>query len=211
MYIGIYIAVIFSFCGISLLLFFFFRNRQKEKLDAFNKTGKLQPKAKKSSQPKAQERVEPVKIEKDENMVTDEELARTEPVVDAQFEDFELESVEEKSQPNGQEFDDPGEVNLGQRRASSLEDKFAEYEKFLQRHMGRTKQDDAIFDDLGQSEDFSFGTEQEPEDELDALANFDFEMLKGKSEEEIELIISSLPEKAQEILRNDILGKHDVD
>lgn len=205
MYIAIYLIVIFCFCALAIAIFFYFRNKEKRKLEEINKDKKS----------KSVEKTEPqLQTESDLGVefTTDEELSKTKPTVQAEFEDFTLDLGEEKT-----EKIDTQTVNLENRR-SSLEDKFAEYEEFLQRHMGK-KYDEmgdldtgsSYYDNMSQDEFDDFDDEPNDVSELDALANFDFDMLKNKSESEIDEIISRLPEKAQQILREDILGRRDVD
>ncbi len=203
MYIAIYLVVIFCFCALAIAIFFYFRNKEKRKLEEINN-------GKKS---KSVEKTEPqLQTESDLGVefTTDEELSKTKPTVQAEFEDFTLDLGEEKIEKS-----DPQTVNLENKR-SSLEDKFAEYERFLQRHMGRKYEESGELDTGNISQDDfdefdEFDDEPNNVSELDALANFDFDMLKNKSESEIDEIISRLPEKAQQILREDILGRRDVD
>lgn len=100
-----------------------------------------------------------------------------------------------------------------------LDKKFKEYEEFLKRNLDL---DDEL-DDEDFLKDAKFeGNENDekiapapklsrpnrPENnDLRALQNFDYDSLKGKSEEEIAELIKNLPPRAKEILMSDILAR----
>lgn len=80
---------------------------------------------------------------------------------------------------------------------SDLNEKFAEYEKFLRENLG-------IDDDEAEHKPID-------EDEFDDFSDFDFDSLKGKSKSEIDEIIKKLSPRAKEILLSDILARKNFD
>ncbi len=224
MYIAIYCVVIVLFCAGAIFLFCYFRNRDKKRIDEFNRSGKLN--ASNSTPSKM-----PVSENKGAEHVTDVELAVPKSTVDAKFEDFELSSEDEKET---NEEENPYEINLKTKgKETSLEDKFAEYENFLRRHMAnspeatnpenvqpfaenarRISARNPIYSPFTSPDDIPYNSDGRMMDnnsELDELANFDFRVLNGKTDEEIDAILSTLSPRAQEIIRRDILKRRDLD
>lgn len=96
------------------------------------------------------------------------------------------------------------------------DDRFLNYENFLKKQIEKSENFESSFDvddsDFEDDEDASFGKiDNEMDEDLDALQDFDFSALEGKSQGQIDEIIKSLPPKAQEILMADILGRKDED
>lgn len=204
MYIILYVcAIILVVVGI-VLFFVLRRKKDKEHLDNYKKT----------------------RIEQAEKIIKNEETALSLPKeiekmpeekkkMDVVLEDFSLdgESVNKangnkEAQNNDLEesfvpFDSQEETNdFDESDEEFFDKKFAEYEKFLRENLDADDDDE----EPQYNED-----EEETNNELDALINFDYDSLKGKSDEEIAEIIKTLPPKAQEVLLNDILGKKNYD
>lgn len=72
--------------------------------------------------------------------------------------------------------------------------RFADYEEFLKNDM-----------------DMNENTNDSSDSEIDSIANFDFDSLKGKSEEEIAEMIKHLHPKVQEIMMSEILTRKKYD
>ena len=121
-------------------------------------------------------------------------------VFDAQMEDFSL-AEEEPAKPtfkretvfDSLEDDDDDDWDNWE-DDEDFKKRFADYEDFLKNDMDtKDKESDSS------------------DSEIDSLANFDFDSLKGKSEEEIADMIKHLPPKVQEIMMSEILTRKKYD
>ena len=132
-----------------------------------------------------------------------------------------------KSENDEVDFDDfdLDDENFGQNddgNDDDLDKKFKEYEEFLRRNLDLDDEDleddDFLKDVEGNENDDkvapapTFNNSKSPSAaDMRALQNFDYDSLRGKSEEEIAEIIKSLPPKAQEILMSDILARRNFE
>ncbi len=206
MYTIIYVcAIVLVILGI--VLFFVLRKKKdKKQLDNFKKT--------------RAEQAEKI-IKNDETALSlSQEIEKTpeeKKKMNVVLEDFSLDSkptnknTDNKTSQNGDlddnfiPFNSQDENNDFEESDEEFFDKkFAEYEKFLKENLDSEDDDEDSYDENSYDE-------EENNDELDALMNFDYNSLKGKSDEEIAELIKTLPPKAQEILMTDILGKKKYD
>lgn len=204
MYTIIYVcAIVLAVVGI-VLFFFLRRKKDKKHLDNYKKS--------------RQDQIGEV-IKNEQTQLAIQEKIKKEPEnknkVKVEFEDFSLDGKPVEKQSNNKTFQngDLEEEFIPFKSENEIDDidesdeeffdqKFAEYEKFLKENLDSE-------DDVDDEENYY--EEEDNNNELDALINFDYSSLNGKSDEEIAEIIKLLPPKAQEILINDILGKKDFD
>ncbi len=218
MYIAIYVCAI-VLVVVLIVLFFVLRNKKdKRHLNDYKNSGI--------------ENVDRImkevdfhqSIEKEQN--TDQvEIVNKEPVIDAEFEDFSLD--EKKSKVSKQEVsaadnntffnpfvDETDDFEDDEDNGDdNFDEKFAEYEKFLRESLRYDSEEDELKNVTNRENSGNNDVEEELEgnDALNALTDFDFDSLKGKSDDEIAELIKSLPPKAQELLMTDILGKKNFD
>lgn len=112
----------------------------------------------------------------------------------------------------------------------SLDDKFKEYEEFLRKNLDLDDDfdinEDETDENLDAAEDFEATVGKETswknpqlstpvalnydvplDDDLNLVANFDFNSVKGKSQEDIMEILKDLPPRARELILTDILAR----
>lgn len=223
MYIWIYCAVIVLFCAGAILFFFLKKNKDRKRFEEHKR------------------QIEAENVEEginDLSNVESEKIMEEVKPQNVELENFALETDEIKDKPEN-ELDDPFAVNLqgnmGREKemenihyrrnrfahasrprmepSSSIDDKFAEYEEFLRRHLESESNENKSPED--EFPKFDFENEivrpERKKSDYDALADFDFDSLQGKTEDEIKDIVKDLPPKAQEILLSEILAKKKYD
>ncbi len=216
MYVAIYCVVIAVVCALAVSIFVIVDKKDKKRAQQLRQDAQGQ-KSEKESLPKH-----------DLSVVKESLPIKAE--ADAKFEDFSLDN--HQHQPRRAEA--PLKINPFDFEDDEIDDidhKFEEYEKFLRKSL---ELDDA--DEINQGEVVA-----EPEDaedaeaadadfdydkflrsglgkkdvvvdsELDALTNFDYSSLRGKTDTEIREILDSLPPKARELLMTDILARKKFD
>lgn len=219
MYIAIYVCAIVLAVAM-IVLFFVLRNKKDKKHLNDYKNSKVE-----NTDRIMKEADLPQNLEKVQEIHKVEITKEVPPKIDATFEDFSLDGnknatsksgkkAEVRIQDNNQflsSVDDEDENEEMQINDDDDDDffdeKFAEYEKFLRENLSSEEDDDDLEDDTSV---IDFDTVDDSDD-LDALADFDLDSLKGKSDEEIAELIKNLPPKAQELLMIDILGKKNFD
>ena len=219
MYIAIYVCAIVLAVAM-IVLFFVLRNKKDKKHLNDYKNSKVE-----NTDRIMKEADLPQNLEKVQEIHKVEITKEAPPKIDATFEDFSLDGnknatsksgkkAEVRIQDNNQflsSVDDEDENEEMQINDDDDDDffdeKFAEYEKFLRENLSSEEDDDDLEDDTSV---IDFDTVDDSDD-LDALADFDLDSLKGKSDEEIAELIKNLPPKAQELLMIDILGKKNFD
>lgn len=196
MCVAIYSVVIVLFC-VGMVLFFVLKNKRDKKILA----------KKKEEEKLDSSQIEDVTLEEEQNKIfdtTEKPLEKKE----FEFEDFTLNDeqpapkiVEEEKKRtfvNPFAFDDDDlDFEEDEDDDDFMDDKFAEYEDFLQNNLHEGNNNPWF--------------KSQDENVLDELKNFDFDSLKGRSESEIKEIIKNLPPKAQEILLADVLAKKNFD
>jgi hypothetical protein len=213
-YVIIYVCAIVLICAVGIFVFVKKSKRDKNRLNELKKQDKL-------ADVKLTTTDQTAEILPNEK----ENLTQSEKTEDM-FEDFSLDGEEKKQKNessssknffvNNVDFDDFGveeddEIPQGfEDDEDSLEEKYAEYEKFLKSNLEdvETDSDAEDFDEEEKLENQADNDSDELEDEdLKALADFDFNSLEGKNESEILELIKNLPPKAQQILMTDILRR----
>lgn len=222
MYIAIYVSsIVFFFAGaIGIFVFCDFKNKKIAK--------KLRQKNDEKNQTSLQENL---------NETSEETLANIEQKSkDLQngLEDFQLEFEKKEPRKSKRNFNlnpfssgnDLKENN--EEKDDELDKKINEYEDFLKRNLDLDDNDldedemlsePYIFDDFPTEntenlENYPPKVSQKNydfDDDLKSFQKFDYNSLKGKSEDEIEEIIKNLPPKVQEILMSDILARRKYD
>lgn len=219
MYIAIYVCAIVLAVAM-IVLFFVLRNKKDKKHLNDYKNSKVE-----NTDRIMKEADLPQNLEKVQEIHKVEITKEGPPKIDATFEDFSLDGNKNATSKSGKK----AEVRIqdNNQYLSSVDDedgneemqinddddddffdeKFAEYEKFLRENLSSEEDDDDLEDDTSV---IDFDTVDDSDD-LDALADFDLDSLKGKSDEEIAELIKNLPPKAQELIMTDILGKKNFD
>ncbi len=207
MYIAIYVAVILCVGAGMVTSFVLYQKKQKQRANSLKKQRSKQleevfietdESKKKSKKTEKTEHIEPVA----EQIV---EQAPVEPKIEPVFEDYDFDG-DKKSKPSTKEIVD----KLNQSLEDDEEDvyvsntdfakKFAAYEKFLE------EEDDEEEEDVN-----PFRNDELTELEAQAVANFDYDSLQGKTENEIKDMTKHLPRAAQEIILTEIMHRRTDD
>lgn len=179
--IALYIVAIVVVCG--LLAFYFFWTARKSK----KHIERLRLEQGRGGLTSTQ-----TQVEADLKQV-EKEVAKAEKALEAELEDFvwdskpEKPAQEEEQDSFDSEFDDAFDESL-------FESKIDSYEKFL-----REEHEDYDFDRKE--------PESEQQNDLDAIMNFDFDRLKGKSRDEVVEMIKDLSPAVQDFILNDIFER----
>lgn len=208
MYIAIYVAVIVCVGAGMVTSFVLYQKKQKQRADCLKKqrgglleevsieTDKSQKKSKKTEKT---EQIEPIA----EQVV---EQAPVEPKIEPIFEDYDFDGNKTPKKPSTKEVvdklnqsleDDEEDVYVSN---SDFAKKFAAYEKFLE------EEDDEEEEDVN-----PFRNDELTELEAQAVANFDYDALQGKTENEIKDMTKHLPRAAQEIILTEIMHRRTDD
>ena len=210
MYIALYCVVIVVFCALVVTFFVVRDLKHKKNYKKLNENKEMQP----SNDVMLGKETEP------------DFIGGTELKKEVEFEDYNFEDGNEtvKRGTTKPLRINPFGFDEGADDESELDDKFEEYEKFLrqsldldeddnQKDKKDEEDDDKKFEEYEEflRRNLDIDDKQNDTSDIDALANFDFNSLRGKSETEIDEILRTLPPKARELLMTDILAKKNYD
>ena len=215
MYIALYCVVIAVLCGLVVTYFVVRDVKHKKKYKELNKDKDVDVQHK-----------SPLPSEKDEPSVSLENEV-TEQKVEAEFEDFTLNGADEEIAKRGTSRPlriNPFSFDEEDDKEDDVDAKFAEYEKFLRQSLNLDDQEEKKKENAEEDDDKKFAEYEEflrrnldlndednQKSDIDALAKFDFDSIRGKSRAEIDEILRTLPPKARELLMTDILARKNYD
>lgn len=213
MYIAIYVSVILLVGAGMVASFVLYQKKQKQRVNCLKKqrsqmleeisieTDKTKKKSKKTEKTAQTEPVEEVSVEPLIEQPPVEE--KIEPV----FEDYDFDGDKKDKKPSTKEVvdrlnqsleeDDDEEIYV---KNSDFAKKFAAYEKFLEEEDFDEEDDDGVN---------PFKNDDLTELEATAVANFDYDSLQGKTENEIKDMTKHLPRAAQEIILAEVMHRRE--
>lgn len=179
--IALYIVAIVVVCGLVVFYFWWKARKHKRSIDKLKIENGEKPLSTKKQ------------VENDLKEI-EKEVVREEKVIEAELEDFSWDDKKDKTeaQPDGfkpLELDE----DVFKIDENLFESKIESYEQFL-----KEEQDNFNMEEELSSEDQS---------DIDALMDFDFESLKGKSREQVVEMIKDLSPAVQDFILNDVFDR----
>lgn len=184
--IALYIVAIVVVCGLVVFYFCWVTRKRKKTLE---RMGTEQPKKKKHKKADLAQEV------KNDLEIAEKQVIEEEKKIEAELVDF---SLDGDSKDGLEELRDDGISYSGELDFSSgideslFESKIEDYERFLQ-----AEQENYVNEEMSQEE----------QSDINALMNFNFDDLKGKTREEVSDMIKDLSPAVQDFILNDIFER----
>ena len=183
--IALYIVSIVVVCGLVVFYFCWVTRKRKKTLEQM-----LSPKSETPKKKKKREKEEAKQQLEKDLKEAEEEVVKEEKKIEAELEDFSLDDfAKSKSDDDPHTFNGTSGFDIDE---SLFESKMEDYEKFL-------KEEQENYEDESLSED--------DQNDIDALMNFDFDKLKGKTREQVAEMVKDLSPTVQDFILNDIFER----
>ncbi len=183
--IALYIVAIVVVCGLVVFYFCWVTRKRKKTLEQLSS-----PKIEKQKKKKKNEKEEAEQQLERDLKAAEEEVVKEEKKIEAELEDFSLDEFSNASDVGDpHSFNGKTDFDIDE---SLFESKMEDYEKFL-----KEEQESHEIDDLSEDD----------QNDIDALMNFDFDKLKGKTREQVAEMIKDLSPTVQDFILNDIFER----